>query len=46
MHSPHHSRSSSVHNPKATQAIKSVKLIDFGSSFLFTNLKQFSMATP
>lgn len=26
--------------------IKSVKLIDFGSSFLFTNLKQFSMATP
>lgn len=26
--------------------IKSIKLIDFGSSFLFTNLKQFSMATP
>jgi dual specificity tyrosine-phosphorylation-regulated kinase 2/3/4 len=26
--------------------IKGVKLIDFGSSFLFTNLKQFSMATP
>jgi len=26
--------------------IKSLKLIDFGSSFLFTNLKQFSMATP
>ena len=26
--------------------IKVVKLIDFGSSFLFTNLKQFSMATP
>lgn len=22
------------------------KLIDYGSSFLFTNLKQFSMATP
>ena len=26
--------------------IRAVKLIDFGSSFLFTNLKQFSMATP
>jgi len=26
--------------------IRGVKLIDFGSSFLFTNLKQFSMATP
>lgn len=26
--------------------IRSLKLIDFGSSFLFTNLKQFSMATP
>jgi dual specificity tyrosine-phosphorylation-regulated kinase 2/3/4 len=26
--------------------IKVLKLIDFGSSFLFTNLKQFSMATP
>jgi dual specificity tyrosine-phosphorylation-regulated kinase 2/3/4 len=26
--------------------IKSLKIIDFGSSFLFTNLKQFSMATP
>ena len=26
--------------------IHSVKLIDFGSSFLFTNLRQFSMATP
>lgn len=26
--------------------IRSVKLIDFGSSFLFTNLRQFSMATP
>ena len=26
--------------------VRSVKLIDFGSSFLFTNLKQFSMATP
>lgn len=28
------------------QYIKGVKLIDFGSSFLFTNLKHFSMATP
>lgn len=26
--------------------LRGVKLIDFGSSFLFTNLKQFSMATP
>jgi dual specificity tyrosine-phosphorylation-regulated kinase 2/3/4 len=26
--------------------LKEVKIIDFGSSFLFTNLKQFSMATP
>lgn len=26
--------------------IKEIKIIDFGSSFLFTNLKQFSMATP
>ena len=26
--------------------VRNVKLIDFGSSFLFTNLRQFSMATP
>ena len=29
-----------------TSYVKNVKLIDFGSSFLFTNLRQFSMATP
>jgi|JI61114C2RNA_FD_contig_91_218257_length_2672_multi_2_in_0_out_0_1 dual specificity tyrosine-phosphorylation-regulated kinase 2/3/4 len=26
--------------------IEEVKLIDYGSSFTFNNLKQFSMATP
>jgi len=26
--------------------VTSLKLIDFGSSFLFNNLRQFSMATP
>jgi dual specificity tyrosine-phosphorylation-regulated kinase 2/3/4 len=31
---------------EGTTLIKGLKLIDFGSSFLFTNLKQFSMATP
>ena len=30
----------------STPYIRALKLIDFGSSFLFTNLKQFSMATP
>ena len=29
-----------------TSYVRNVKLIDFGSSFLFTNLRQFSMATP
>lgn len=32
--------------PSSSPYIRSLKLIDFGSSFLFTNLKQFSMATP
>lgn len=31
---------------KAIHMIKELKIIDFGSSFLMTNLKQFSMATP
>jgi dual specificity tyrosine-phosphorylation-regulated kinase 2/3/4 len=34
------------HNSDERGYIRSLKLIDFGSSFLFTNLKHFSMATP
>lgn len=28
------------------EALYSYKLIDYGSSFLFTNLKQYTLATP
>jgi dual specificity tyrosine-phosphorylation-regulated kinase 2/3/4 len=31
---------------KDVSLIEDVKLIDYGSSFTFSNLKQFSMATP
>jgi dual specificity tyrosine-phosphorylation-regulated kinase 2/3/4 len=31
---------------KDISLIEDVKLIDYGSSFTFNNLKQFSMATP
>lgn len=29
-----------------SSSIAEVKLIDYGSSFVFNNLRQFSMATP
>jgi serine/threonine protein kinase len=34
------------HSKPFSNLIKDVKIIDFGSSFVMTNLKQFSMATP
>lgn len=39
-------RSKREEDTRDVSYIRAVKLIDFGSSFLFTNLKQFSMATP
>lgn len=33
-------------NEKEKSLIEEIKLIDYGSSFTFNNLKQFSMATP